>query len=156
EYTALVKALERALELAGERLIVRSDSELLVKQMNGVYRVKNPQLAELYRQAKDLAGRFDIVTIQHVRREANRRADELCNEVLDKHAGGGARRSPAPTAAAAAPATDPVREEAVSCLRTVAAAWAGGKSVIPAPEDVWDQLWTILEENGVLRSRGSK
>jgi len=149
EYTALVKALERALELRGERLIIRSDSELLVKQMTGVYRVKNPQLAELYHQAKQLAAQFDPVAIHHVRREANRRADELCNDVLDKQTGGGAARVRAAPVGSTAPAQ--VKEEAVACLRTVAAAWAGGKNVVPSPEEVWDQLWTILEENGVLR-----
>src|SRR5713226_4569662 len=54
EYTALVKALERALELGGERLIIESDSELLVKQMNGEYRVKNDQLRVLHERARKL------------------------------------------------------------------------------------------------------
>jgi ribonuclease HI len=157
EYTALVRALERAVELGGERLVIRSDSELLVKQMAGVYRVKNAQLAELYHQAKQLTARFDTVTIHHVRREANRRADELCNEILDKQENGGAAaRRPARTRPAGSPAVDQVKEEAVACLRTVAAAWADGKPVVPSPEEVWDQLWTILEENGIVRSRSPK
>jgi ribonuclease HI len=156
EYTALVKALERAAELHGERLVIRSDSELLVKQMTGVYRVKNPQLAELYQQAKQLCTRFASVTIQHVRREANSRADELCNEVLDRQAGTGGARPRGRTAPFNGPAQDQVREDALAFLRTVAIAWTGTKRVIPTPEDVWDQLWTMLEENGVLRGRSSR
>lgn len=85
EYTALVRALEHALELGPQhRLLVHSDSELMVKQMNGEYRVKNEDLRDLYEQACALRRRFEgPVTIQHVRREQNKRADQLCNEALD-------------------------------------------------------------------------
>src|SRR5262245_11527498 len=71
EYTALFKALERAAQLGAKRLVIRSDSELLVKQMNGKYRVKNEQLLPLYDAAKRLARQFDLVTLGHVRREQN-------------------------------------------------------------------------------------
>jgi ribonuclease HI len=85
EYIALIRALERALELGTHhRVIVHSDSELMVKQMNGEYRVKNEELRGLYEQACALRGRFEgPVTIRHVRREQNKRADKLCNEALD-------------------------------------------------------------------------
>ena len=85
EYTALVRALEHALELgAHHRVLVHSDSELMVKQMNGEYRVKNEDLRGLYEQACALRKRFEgPVTIRHVRREQNKRADQLCNEALD-------------------------------------------------------------------------
>jgi ribonuclease HI len=85
EYTALVRALEHALELGPRhRVIVHSDSELMVKQMSGEYRVKNEELRGLYEQASALRQRFDgLVTIRHVRREQNKRADQLCNEALD-------------------------------------------------------------------------
>src|SRR5581483_8105459 len=82
EYTALVRALERAVELGLRRLAVFSDSELMVKQFNGEYSVKNPDLRELYDEARALARRFDGVTLSHVRRADNRRADQLCNAVL--------------------------------------------------------------------------
>src|SRR5437660_489043 len=64
EYTALLRALERAAELGARRLLVHSDSELLVKQMNGLYRVKNPDLRVLHDQAKDLSQKFDTVTLK--------------------------------------------------------------------------------------------
>ncbi len=83
EYAALIRALERAAELRADRLSIRSDSELLVKQMNGLYKVKNENLRGLFEQAKRLAAKFDAVTIEHIRRQHNARADQLCNDVLD-------------------------------------------------------------------------
>jgi ribonuclease HI len=157
EYTALVRALEHAASLGARRLVVHSDSELLVKQMNGEYQVKNPDLRALYDQANSLARPFSQVTIRHVRREQNRRADQLCNEALD--ASGDSPRSPAakPVAAAAArQRQDNVREEALLCLRAAATAWAQGNPNMPPPEQVWDQLWTILEDGGVLRPARGK
>src|SRR2546421_5094589 len=72
EYTALVKALERAAELGGKRVLIRSDSELLVKQMSGEYRVKNDQLRDLYNEAQRLGRQFHSVSLPHVpRREKN-------------------------------------------------------------------------------------
>jgi ribonuclease HI len=84
EYTALVMALEKAEKLGLRRLAILSDSELMVKQFNGEYAVKNVDLKELYEEALALARRFDAVTLQHVRRADNKRADRLCNEALDQ------------------------------------------------------------------------
>src|SRR4051812_38628727 len=92
EYTALVRGLELAGELGLKKLNVFSDSELLVKQMSGEYRVKNADLQELYREATRLRRGFDAVAITHVRREQNKRADALCNEALD-----GKRNASGPT-----------------------------------------------------------
>src|SRR5207244_3366248 len=64
-------------------LIINSDSELMVKQMNGAYRVKNEGLRPLYQQAVALCKHFDSVTIQHIYREENSQADALCNEAMD-------------------------------------------------------------------------
>jgi len=154
EYTALVKALERAARLGARRLVVHSDSELLVKQMNGLYRVKNEDLRALYDQAKELCGRFDLVTIRHVGRADNARADRLCNEALDAEQGSRAAPGGRPSQRSGGPELSreaALREEAVTCLRAAAAVWARGDSHHPPPEDVWEQLWSIIEEHGVLR-----
>jgi len=83
EYRALLAALEYALEHRYLRLKVVSDSELLVRQMQGRYKVKSADLKPLHEQARRLAGRLAAFTIEHVRREANREADRLVNQALD-------------------------------------------------------------------------
>ena len=83
EYRALVAGLEKAAELGVEELEVVSDSELLVKQMRGEYKVKNPALRELNAAAEALAAGFRKVTYTAVRREHNELADRLVNEALD-------------------------------------------------------------------------
>ena len=83
EYSGLVAGMEKAAELGVRELEVISDSELLVKQMRGDYRVKNDALRELWEQASDLEGRFGKVRYTAVRREHNELADRLVNEALD-------------------------------------------------------------------------
>jgi ribonuclease HI len=83
EYRALVAGLERAVELGVDELEVVSDSELLVKQMRGEYKVKNAALRELWDEASLLAGRLHSVRYKAVRREHNEFADQLVNEALD-------------------------------------------------------------------------
>jgi ribonuclease HI len=83
EYRALVAGLERAVEAGVHELEVVSDSELLVKQMRGEYKVKNRALQELFLDASRHARRLDTVTYRHVRREHNELADRLVNEALD-------------------------------------------------------------------------
>lgn len=83
EYRALVAGLEKALELSVPEVEVVSDSELLVKQMTGEYRVKNAALQELSIQASRLAREIGKVSYTAVRREHNELADRLVNEALD-------------------------------------------------------------------------
>ena len=83
EYSALVAGLERAAELRVTELEVVSDSELLVKQMRGEYRVKNRALQDLFLDASRLARAIRRVTYTAVRREQNELADSLVNEALD-------------------------------------------------------------------------
>ena len=83
EYSALVAGLERAVELGLDEVDVVSDSELLVKQMLGDYRVKNEALRGLSLEALRLARRLRKVTYRAVRREHNELADRLVNEALD-------------------------------------------------------------------------
>jgi ribonuclease HI len=86
EYSALVAGLSRALEAGIRELEVRSDSELMVKQMRGEYRVKNKDLQSLFLDASRAAREIGRVTYTHVRREHNELADRLVNEALDSAA----------------------------------------------------------------------
>lgn len=172
EYTALVRGLELAAELGLKRLNVFSDSELLVKQMGGQYRVKNMDLLPLYEEAKRLRRGFDAVSITHVRRELNKRADALCNLAMDgKPQKRGTtvgdapastqgddsepvRSSPALVKGPAQAVTDhAVRGDALAILQSAAQAWASrGLGAVPV-EAVWEQLWSVLDEGGVLKKK---
>ena len=83
EYSALVAGLERAVEVGVDELEVVSDSELLVKQMRGEYKVKNRALQDLVLDASRLARKIHRVSYTAVRREQNELADSLVNEALD-------------------------------------------------------------------------
>lgn len=83
EYTSLVKALEAAAQTGSEQLSIFSDSELLVKQINGQYKVKSEQIRPLFQQAVSLLGRFNSWQIKHVTRDKNKQADSLVNQSLD-------------------------------------------------------------------------
>ena len=87
EYRALVAGLTKAVELGLEELEVVSDSELVVKQMRGEYKVKNAALVELSLEAADLARQLGRVRYTAVRREHNELADRLVNEALDRISG---------------------------------------------------------------------
>ena len=86
EYRGLIAGLERALELSVSEVEVISDSELVVKQMRGEYKVKNEALRELSLEAARLARRLDRVSYTAVRRAHNELADRLVNEALDSAA----------------------------------------------------------------------
>jgi ribonuclease HI len=83
EYSGLLAALEYAVRENRKSVKVLSDSELLVRQMRGQYKVKNPALRELYDRAQALTRKLEHFSIEHVLRERNREADRLVNQVLD-------------------------------------------------------------------------
>jgi len=86
EYNGLLAALRWAIAHQIARLQIKSDSELLVKQMRGEYRVKNPGLQPLYEEARSLARSIGKVSFEHIRREFNQDADRLANEAMDESA----------------------------------------------------------------------
>ena len=88
EYSGLIAALRWASTHGISKLHVRADSELLVKQMLGEYRVKSPGLQPLYEQARAITRQIGNVTFEHVRREFNKDADRLANEAMDEAAAG--------------------------------------------------------------------
>lgn len=85
EYTAVIEALTWAKDKNLTQLIIRSDSELLVKQLTGIYKVKSEVIKPLFQKVKALIEEnFDQVFFEHVRREFNKEADRLANEALDE------------------------------------------------------------------------
>ena len=84
EYRGMIAALRAAVELGARALQINADSELMVRQMNGQYRVKNEGLKPLFAEAKALALRVPRFSIAHVRREMNREADRLANAAMDR------------------------------------------------------------------------
>jgi ribonuclease HI len=89
EYSGLLAALRWAVANRVRTLHVRADSELMVKQMRGEYRVKNAGLLPLFEEARSLVRQIGRVTFEHVRREFNKDADRLANEAMDEAAGAG-------------------------------------------------------------------
>ena len=83
EYSAVIVGLKRCAALGARAVHVRSDSQLLIEQLSGRYKVKNETLKKLHAEAIEAAKAFDRVTYEHVRREKNKRADELVNIALD-------------------------------------------------------------------------
>jgi ribonuclease HI len=84
EYQGLIRGLEAALKHGATSIVVKSDSELMVRQLNGIYKVRTPHILVLFQQAKALLQNFKEIEILHIRREQNKRADALCNQALDR------------------------------------------------------------------------
>jgi ribonuclease HI len=96
EYQALIAALEYAVEHEPRALKVISDSELLVRQIKGIYRVKEPTLRDLHGRASQLIRQLQWFDIEHVLRGHNREADQLANAAMDKGSGRPSFRAPQP------------------------------------------------------------
>ena len=86
EYRALITAMEEALKLGARKIIIRGDSELVIKQMKGEYRVKHPDMKPLYEEAQELLAQFDQAKIEHNLRGKNVLADKLANLAMDRKA----------------------------------------------------------------------
>ena len=96
EYQGLIAALEYALEHGPKALKLISDSELLVRQIKGIYKVKSPTLQDLHGRAKELIAKLEWFSIGHALREHNQEADQLANEAMDKGMGRSVSRIVAP------------------------------------------------------------
>lgn len=83
EYTGLIRGIEAAIAFGADRLVIQADSELVVKQIKGIYRVKSPDLKPLYEKAISLMKQIKQVDIGHVYRHMNSRADALANMAMD-------------------------------------------------------------------------
>lgn len=83
EYLSLIEGLKRVRKYNPKKVIAKTDSELVVKQLNGKYAVKSSNLKPLFKKAESLSKKFDSLTIQHITRNENIEADALCNRTLD-------------------------------------------------------------------------
>jgi probable phosphoglycerate mutase len=115
EYSALLAALEYAIDHRHSVLHVVSDSELLVKQIRGEYKVRNPELKQLYDRAQELIAQLEHFEIRHVLRERNQNADRLANAAMDR----GMNRTPAAKPAAAQEVSGVVRNGVVELQGTL-------------------------------------
>lgn len=147
EYYALLAALDYASSHNIRALRIRSDSELLVRQMQGRYKVKSPDLKPLYERASKLARQFEYFVIEHVRRVSNREADALANLALDSGAGPSPSKSPA-----SQPPAEPRRAEASpgSHIPGIRARFAKGVLVPVEPLDLPEGSEVLLDIRNIL------
>ena len=82
EYKALIAALQKAVKLKATQVEVRADSELMIRQLNGSYKIKSVGLRPLYLEAMQLLAKFEIVSLKHIPRELNTAADKLANDAV--------------------------------------------------------------------------
>lgn len=84
EYSAVIRALKLSIEHNVSNILIRSDSELLVRQLNGAYKVKSKSIIGLYKKVRELLSKIEQCSFEHVRRENNTKADSLANMALDE------------------------------------------------------------------------
>ena len=84
EYRAIITALEKAINLGAKHVALKSDSELVVQQINGRYKIKNAALRPLYQEVVKLTGSLESITVSYVPRTRNAEADKLANKALDE------------------------------------------------------------------------
>ncbi|HEY2821475.1 MAG TPA: reverse transcriptase-like protein [Candidatus Acidoferrum sp.] len=137
EYYGLIAALDYVEAQGIRALRIESDSELLVKQMKGLYKVRSPELAPLYERARKMAAALDSFRIDHVYREHNREADALANEAMDEVEGPDAKPRGSKSAAASKSAA-PVASEARSATAAASPSTAAAAGSAPKglPSDV--------------------
>ncbi len=150
EYYALLAALDYAASHNIHALRIRSDSELLVRQMQGRYKVKSPDLKPLYERASKLARQFEYFVVEHVRRESNREADALANLALDS---GGFSSAVSAATSQASPATPPAKAAAprlASHPSRIRAKFTRGVLVPHEPLELPEDTEVLLEIRSIL------
>jgi ribonuclease HI len=134
EYYGLIAALDYMQSQGIKALRIESDSELLVKQMRGQYKVRSPELQPLFERARKMSQALESFRIDHVYREQNREADALANEAMDEVEGGSAKSARAAAAAALTPAPKSETRAPVGEVRKIRARFRSG--VLYLLEDV--------------------
>ena len=157
EYTAMIRALDCCRRLGIKKLRLHSDSELMVKQMRGEYKVKHPDMLPLFAQARKLQDGFERVDFVHVPRAENAEADRLGNEALD------GKPHPLPVldgfsfTCLEANDDEAVPDAAqIAVLQRAQEAWSTGDDRVK-PADIWTELQNTLVAEGRLQpARGAK
>jgi len=142
EYTAMIRALDAASQLGARRVTLHSDSELMVRQMLGEYRVKHPDILPLYEKASEQVESFDRVQFVHVPRAHNAQADRLCNLALDGGRNPKSRNSSSPPADGGDEVTAP--PGVIALLEWARGVWTSDQAAELTPDDVWRQLHALL------------
>ncbi len=127
EYQGLIAALEYAIKHGPKALKLISDSELLVRQIKGIYKVKNAVLQDLHGRAKELIEQMDWFSIGHAFREQNQEADQLANDAMDKGTGRSSARVGAGDSPARVSNQPPVQQEFEGVVRNGTVALLNGK-----------------------------
>jgi ribonuclease HI len=136
EYYGLIAALDYVEAQGIRALRIESDSELLVKQMKGLYKVRSPELAPLYERARKMAAALDSFRIDHVYREQNREADALANQAMDEVEGPDAKpRGSKGSAASAKSAASSTTETRATATQSSSAPASGAAPQAP-PSDI--------------------
>ncbi|ACO34453.1 MULTISPECIES: ribonuclease HI family protein [Acidobacterium] len=146
EYSGLLAALEFALEEGHPCLRVVADSELMVKQMQGKYRVNSPDLRPLYDEAKRRVARLDGFRIEHVLRGKNKHADRLANLAMDE----GTRKTVSRPRPASSPASSPAATPAAPAPATTGSLFAQPPASRPAPPATPDRPILGFVKGGVV------
>lgn len=155
EYRGLLAGLEYARDHRAQTVKVYSDSELIVKQLHGVYKVKSPDLKPLYDQVRRLASGFPKFSIHHVPRERNADADRLANLAMDRGARGGFGQVKTTPAAPLRPSSS-AHPRAASQAEPAIASPAARPATQPATHAPGhpEQVFTAVVRDGVLRPTG--
>ncbi len=148
EYSAMIKALAAARDLGAESIKLHSDSELMVKQLRGEYRVRHPDILPLYEEAREIIEDIPHVEFVHVPREMNSVADRLGNEALDGKPSNTIHKPSAKAPGATHP-SPPEFAEVVQLLESLRNRWIRGDG--PAVDAAWDELATLLKKHKLLK-----
>jgi ribonuclease HI len=152
EYTAMIRALAAAKQLRPKSIRLHSDSELMVKQLRGEYRVKHPDIQTLYQEAQELIDAFPRVEFVHIPRWQNAQADQLCNDALDGRMS--ATHQAVTNDSELPPTSTPETADILQLLSSIRAQWARGTG--PEVEAVWEQLLALLKRHKMLKTRRTK
>jgi ribonuclease HI len=154
EYSAMIKALATARDLGAHSVKLHSDSELMVRQLRGDYRVRHPDIIPLFEEARGIIDDIPHVEFVHVPRELNSIADRLGNEALDGKPSNSIVNEKAAKPAAATKKSTSGIAEIVQLLDSFRSRWKRPDG--PTVEAAWEELATLLKKHKLLKAPRKK